>query len=173
MRLTDGETVVDEALLTRLADGSETAKRVLSRSSKYLTFEFPFGFFGIDFEKSPVTVPGEAQKLTLEYFGGTCDDLTFSIEWHLPEGWSIAEGNEQRFISYVGGRRRLTVTITPGEFSGAFEYIPVTFRLSGRNYPIYGTVPFQLAGTMCANGRYTAHQDYWDRRNQILARTSK
>ncbi len=173
MRLTDGETVVDEALLARLADGSETVKRVLSKSSKYLTFEFPFGFFGIDFEKSPVIVPGESQELALEFFGGTHDDQTFSIEWHLPEGWSIAEGTEQRFMTYVGGRRKVTVTITAGEFSGAFEYIPVTFRLSGRSYPVYGTVPFQRAGVMGANGRYGVYQDYWDRRNQILARTAK
>lgn len=173
MRLTDGETVVDEALLARLADGSETVKRVLSKSSKYLTFEFPFGFFGIDFEKSPVIVPGESQELALEFFGGTHDDQTFSIEWHLPEGWSIAEGTEQRFMTYVGGRRKVTVTITAGEFSGAFEYIPVTFRLSGRSYPVYGTVPFQRAGVMGANGRYGVYQDYWDRRNQILARPAK
>ena len=174
VRLTDGETVIGEDILSRLSDGSETARRVLSRSSRRLTQETPFGFFSVEYGSSPVTVPGETQTLTLAYFGAAHDDQTFSVIWNLPEGWSIEEGPEQRFMSYVNaGCRKLTVKLTAGAFSGAFEYIPVTFRLSGRNYPAYGIVPFQHAGTMAANGRYDVNQDYWDRFHRGNARRAE
>ena len=121
-----------------------------------------------------MTVPGETQTLTLAYFGAAHDDQTFSVRWNLPEGWSIEEGPEQRFMSYVNaGCRKLTIKLTAGAFSGAFEYIPVTFRLSGRNYPAYGIVPFQHAGTMAANGRYDVNQDYWDRFHRGNARRAE
>ena len=174
VRLTDGETAIGEDILSRLSDGSETARRVLSRSSRRLTQETPFGFFSVEYGSSPVTVPGETQTLTLAYFGAAHDDQTFSVRWNLPEGWSIEEGPEQRFMSYVNaGCRKLTVKLTAGAFSGAFEYIPVTFRLSGRNYPAYGIVPFQRAGTMAANGRHDVNQDYWDRFHRGNARRAE
>ena len=174
VRLTNGETAIGEEIRSRLADGSETVRRVLSRSSRRLTQETPFGFFSVEYGSSPVTVPGETQTLTLAYFGAAHDDQTFSVRWNLPEGWSIEEGPEQRFMSYVNaGCRKLTVKLTAGAFSGAFEYIPVTFRLSGRNYPAYGIVPFQHAGTMAANGRYDVNQDYWDRFHRGNARRAE
>ena len=91
-----------------------------------------------------------------------------SAEWLLPDGWSFAGGNLQQFMTYTGGHREQTVELTAGEFTGVV-HIPVIFRLSGRNYPVYGVVTMQREGIAAVNGRKVC-QEFWDRRNRRIAR---
>lgn len=168
IRLTDGATAIGDDVRNRLYDGSECAKRVLSKSSKCLEIPLPFGIFSVEFEKSPVIVPGETQKLTLAFAGCPHDNQVLSAEWLLPDGWSFAGGNLQQFMTYTGGRREQNVGLTAGEFTGVV-HIPVIFRLSGRNYPVYGVVTMQREGIAAVNGRKVC-QEFWDRRNRRIAR---
>lgn len=168
VRLTDGATVIDDEVRKRLYDGSDCVKRILSKSSKRLNIPLPYGMFSVEFEKSPVVAPGQTQKLMLKFSGCKHDNQVFSVEWLLPEGWSIAEGNIQQFMTYPGLCRSQTVSLTVGDFAGMM-HIPVIFRVSGRNYPVYGVVTMQREGIAAVNGS-ELYQEYWDRIKRKYAR---
>lgn len=169
MRLTDGKTVVDPELLKRLADGSETAKRVLSRSSKRISFDLPYGRFSVEYEKSPLMTPGETQKLKLRFNNCPFDCRALSVDWKLPEGWSMSPGPGQCLMSRNGLVHSREIEITAGAFSGAFVYLQVELRISDRNFPSWAAVPFQLAGAVRSEWP-EADQSYWDRKNIREAR---
>ncbi len=166
IRLTEGETTISDESRARLSDGSDTVKRILSKSSMSLEIPLPYATLSLEFEKSPVVKPGETQKLTLTLGNCSCNDCSvLSVEWLLPEGWSIAEGRTQRFITSMYYSWKTTINLTVGEIDG-LEYIPVVFRLSGRSYPIHGIVTFQQAGTVVVDsGAKTTYQPYWDKLN--------
>ena len=170
LRLTEGETVIGEEIRSRLSDGSETRQRVLTKSSKCLRIPLPCGIFLLEFEKSPVIVPGETQKLTLSLADCPYDNLVFEVIWHLPDGWSFAEGASQRIMAYTGSCRGLSVSLTAGEFSGSLEHLLLEFRLSGRCAPMYGVATFQRAGSLSVTDHAEPWQEYWDRNNRKFAR---
>ena len=171
MRLTDGETVVDAELRKRLTDGSETAKRVLAKSSKALDFPLPYGTFTVEYGTGPVTAPGESQTLKLTFHDCMFDCRAFTADWRLPEGWTMSPGDQQILMTREGSGHTVEIEITPGEFPGAMTYIPVELRLSDRNFPCWIAVPFQLAGSL--KSEYPAiDQHKWDRDNRRTARQS-
>ena len=49
-----------------------------------------------------------------------------------------------------GAVSSIDVELTVGEFDGAYVYLPLAVRLSGRNYPTFVTVPFQFRGSVRA-----------------------
>ncbi len=169
MRLTDGETVVDQELRDRLMDGSETARRVLSKSSMMLDFPLPWGVLSIEYGSGPITTPGQTQKLKLRFHDCMFNCRVFSAAWQLPEGWSMSPGREQRLMTREFSDQMFEVEITAGTFTEPTIHIPVEVRLTDRNYPCWVAVPFQLADTM--NNQYPdPDQPWWDRRNRLEAR---
>lgn len=170
LRLTAGESRIGEEIRSRIADGSETVGRVLTKSSKCLQIPLACGTLLLEFEKSPVIVPGETQKLTLSLADCPYDNQVFEILWHLPDGWSFAEGPSQRIMAYAGGCRGITISLTAGEFSGSLEHIPLELHLGGRCAPMYSVVTFQRKGTVSVTDHVAAWQEFWDRRNRNRAR---
>ena len=75
-------------------------------------------------------------------------------------------------------RKSLTISmeveLNPGEFPDIILHPRVELRISDRNYPIWITVPFQLAGTIRSEHSTgtPGNWDAFDRRvaRQILAR---
>ena len=169
MRLTDGETVVDAELRERLADGTECAKRVLSKSSRALDFPLLWGTFTVEYGKGPVTAPGETQTLKLGFHDCMFNCLSLSAEWQLPEGWEMSPGNRQTLMTREFCGHVLEIRITPGLFPASTVHIPVKLELSDRNYPFWITVPFQLAGSIRSEYPLFA-PDEPDARNRLAAR---
>ena len=152
VRLTDDATVLDPEIVDRLADGAASMKRLLERSSSRLTIPLSYGVFAVDFAESPIMAPGETQELTVSFSESRHENCAFQVEWLLPEGWSIAEGNSQQLMGYYDGLRSLKIHLTAGEFDSTFVHIPVKFTVSNRMYPVFGVVTFERAGAVEANG---------------------
>ena len=172
VRLTNSKTCVEDKIFEKLYDGEETAKRVLSKSSMAISYATAFGRFTVEFEKSPVVFAGETQKLTLSFENSYTDSSFVILDWILPDGWNIKQGQEQILMNRRGYTSTITVDLVVGGFKAeSIEHIPIKIRLSERNYPVFVTIPFQLSGTI-QNGNLEARlsQNYWDPRNMMLAR---
>ena len=172
MRLTDGPTVIDQALIDKLADNFDTVKFVLSRPSNQMQYDLPFGSLFIQYEPSPVVLPNSDIKLKISFgnWRNSCSPL--NLHWMLPEGWYFENGlKDQTLMTYNSAIRSLEVTLHIGEFSGNFEYVPLKLKLAERNYPVYLTIPFQCKGSVAANAdNGNSFQICWDTTNRITAR---
>ena len=67
LRLTDGETVIEDEMVRRLSDGDTALYRLTHRSSCTLEFPLPFGMLSVNYGTSPVTKPGDTQEITLMF----------------------------------------------------------------------------------------------------------
>ncbi len=174
LRLTDGETVIHPELLERLNDGSENRARVLARSSRRITYDLPFGRFAVEYEKGPTIHPGETQKLKLSFENSPFDCRALFIHWDLPDGWTMFPSPRQTMMIRKSLTISMEVELNPGEFPDIILHPRVELRISDRNYPIWITVPFQLAGTIRSEHSTgtPGNWDAFDRRvaRQILAR---
>ena len=168
LRLTSGETVFDAALLNQLANGEETRKRVLTRSSTAFETELPIGVLEVAFDRAPELTPGEEIGITLSLRGTMTNCRVVTFDWQLPDGWHIAEGLSQSVMGMMGATFSTSIRLTAGDYSGMMEFVPLTVRLSDRMTPYYTTVPFRRVGaTGVKTG--TADQTYWDARNRRQA----
>ena len=172
IRLTDGETYIEDAFRKQLDDPSECLARLSGRSSRRVTMPLPYGLFAAEYENSPIMKEGDTQKIILSFAECRHENASLKVEWLLPEGWSIAEGNTQYLMGYFDGTRKLEINITAGAFDDAFVHIPLVFRISGRNYPVYGTLTFQRAGAVEANGTSMYH-GYIDPFARVCARRGR
>lgn len=167
-RISDGPTVITQALRDSFANSEPVTKRVLTRSSMVQIFDLPFGKFEVEYPQGVACSSGEPLKLRLTFtadVGQLCS--TVHLKWLLPENWSITPS--PRLAIYAkSGRSSIEVTLLPGEFNDAFVYIPLELRLSGRNAPYYLTVPFQCTGSV-GSAHPHLNQTYYDNRNRILA----
>lgn len=169
LRLTDGETEIDSELPEKLSDSAETLARVLSKSSKCMEYALPYGKFSVEFEKGPVMSPGETQRLKLTFGNCPFDSHAFMIDWHLPESWKILPGPRQMMKVRNYSSFTMEIELTAGEFSDAMIYPQVELHISGRKYPLYVTVPFQLAGAV-RNEYPAGTQDAWNDYDRSAAR---
>lgn len=169
LRLTDGLTSIAPELPALLEEPAETASRVLARSSRRLEYPLPFGRFAVEFEKGPVMRPGERQKLKLSFGECLFDGRFFSVDWKLPDGWTLASGARQRMMIRRYCTFSLEVELTAGEFPDVLCHLPLELRISDRDYPILVTVPFQLAGTVQAEHPVSS-PGCWDAFDRSMAR---
>ena len=171
VRLTDGETTISAEHLERLTDGKKVELNVLSKSSRAMDIETPWGILEIEFEKSPVVAPGESQQLTLRFKAGYFLNSMLQVKWQLPEGWSIAEGDTQAVLGYATQFSELKITLTAGEFEdGYLCHIPLLFTLNTQNYPAAGFVTFQRAGTLASQVRFHVDTKYLGREDRTFCR---
>lgn len=171
VRLTDGATQIDGEIRKLLSDGSETVKRVLSRSSHRVVIELPAGELGIELEAGAAMAPGDSRKITLDFCAAAANSTAFHVKFQLPEGWSLENGNHLTLIPRKNMRTRICSVLTAGEFSGAFEHIPLTCCLDGRNYPMFSqfTIPRKGASGTEDIG---VCQPYFDARNRVQSQTA-
>lgn len=146
--LSADETRISETYRERFVEAGEAVERVLARSSRALGFDLPWGVLTIDYGTSPVTAPGETQKLTLTLTDCPHDNRLACFDWQLPEGWTMNPGASFALQSRQRMSSSITVEITPGEFRDSVVYLPVSLRLSDRRSPLWLTVPFQLRGAI-------------------------
>ncbi len=172
LRLTDGETVIGDEIMSKLSQKEETEFRVLSRSSYEWEIPLPYGLLSLTFEKGPLMEPGETQKVTITLRDTQLANTVFSLNWKLPEGWKIKSGSRQDImIPYYLWSHKITVELTAGEFDGCIS-IPLECSLSSRNYADYARITFQRKNT--ANSDNTLGSlYYWDNHDRRLAQQVK
>lgn len=168
MRLTDGETVIDDELRKLLADGCETARRVLGRSSRQLYFRLPYGRFTVEYEESPIMKPGDSQKLRLAFDGCSFVSRALTIKWQLPEGWTMSPEAQQMLMTRPGAGHSIEVELTAGKFADVMTYIPIELRISDRNFPSWIALPFQRAEVV--KSEWPGPEPIWDCVNRRIAR---
>ncbi|MBR0459465.1 MAG: ADP-ribosylglycohydrolase family protein [Victivallales bacterium] len=172
VRLTDGPTSIDPELKERLTDGEYVAKRVLARSSRTVDFELPWCRFEIEFEKSPLMMPGDVQTIKCHLDKCHFFNSVLKVEWlfNTEDGWGIQEGNIQCFNSYHGGTTELVLHLEAGKFSDAFLHIPLRFTLNTMNYPVAAYLTFQKADVLQMNTRGSTDPRLWDPFDRSRAR---
>ena len=172
IRIANEKTSIDSAYLAKLADSSEVAKRVWSKSPYALTFDLPFGDLVIDYQDGPFATPGVPKSITLYIESQMFVENTVQIAFKLPEGWSAPNGRAVAINCIRRAPARATIQLIPGAFDGVFEHVPLEIRLAGRFNPVLVSVPFQRKGAVCqfpAAGT-PIDQSAWDRRNVRYAR---
>jgi len=160
LQLTDGETVIEPVLYDELLKPSEAALSVLSRSSKCMSYELSYGNFLVKFEDLPIMSSGQTQKLTLIFDHCLFDCRAFSINWHLPEDWSIQPGPRQMMMIRNFNQFPIEIELTAGSFPDVMMYLQVELYISDRKYPCIVTVPIQQKGTV-RNEYPTEIQPVW------------
>ncbi|MBQ8754799.1 MAG: ADP-ribosylglycohydrolase family protein [Lentisphaeria bacterium] len=138
-----------------------------------------WGTLHVEYNSLPVLSPGESIRLSL---GFTCNQLFFdniiTLQWLLPETWSIAPSPIQNIRSCGRWMFRIETEITAGEFAdGPVCHIPIKIRISGRNYDTFVTIPFQQKNTVSTEEvipvqksiehdcRQNAIRKYWESKN--------
>lgn len=169
VRLTEGKTVIDEEVRRLLTDSTNAERELAGRSSRALKFDLPYGRLTVEYGKSPVTTPGERQKLRLSFFNRFSDCAPLCVSWRLPEGWDIAPGREHQLMSRAEYYHSLEIEIQAGIFERSMAFVVMEVRLAGREYPSFLTLPFRLAGSVqCGNAQ--PEQVYWNAENRRKAR---
>ncbi len=169
VRLTENATHISDELRAGFGSGDKVAERVWCRSSRTLRNEFTWGAVTVEYDRSPVTAPGETQKLRLTLSDCMFDNRLLHLDWKLPDGWSMTPGPRQMLHNKMRMYSQLCVEITPGEFSGAMEYIRLELRLSDRNNPNWIAVPFQLRGAV-EQEELTYCKSFWEDEHRRIAR---
>ncbi len=147
-RLADGPTRIGDELRRRLGDGEWARQNICTRSSRAVGYDLPWGRLTLEYGSSPVTAPGEAQRLRLSVDGCPHSNRLVCFRWKLPEGWCVSPGTEQMLQVKQDAVSTLAVEITPGDFPGAMVYVQLEVRLSDRLAPWWLAVPFELRGTV-------------------------
>ena len=111
----------------------------------------------------------ERQKLKLSFGECLFDGRFFSVDWKLPDGWTLASGTRQRMMIRRYCTFSLEVELTAGEFPDVLCHLPLELRISDRDYPILVTVPFQLAGIVQADHPVSS-PGCWDAFDRSMAR---
>jgi len=123
-------------------------KKISSRSPFELTFDLPFGTIKIDYENGPEVIPGEAKNLRLSFSTTIGSGQGVILKWQLPEDWNISPSREINMNSLRYLESAVTQTIQPGYFEGAYFYMRLEIRLSGRNTSAIIDVPLQKKGAV-------------------------
>ena len=144
--LTDGPDEFPPDLAERLADGGWFRKVAASRAPNRLFFNLPWCDFSVEYCDGAIVEPGKPVRLRLRTDDGREDTAGLLLRWRLPEGWTISPGPEQALMLKSYSCSEVEVAIVPGPMAGAYEFVPLEARLTGRLGPQFLTVPFRLKG---------------------------
>lgn len=171
-RLTDGPTTISEKLRASLLSGEQVERRLWHKSSFAFRTALPFGVVEVEYLDGLEAVPGETKKLRLSLRNPHIENKICYFDWNLPEGWLVKQGEQQSVGIRYGAISSIDVELTVGEFDGAYVYLPLAVRLSGRNYPTFVTIPFQFRGSVRTTLAKTDSL-YWDNHDRMLARRAR
>lgn len=171
-RLTDGPTTISEKLRASLLSGEQVERRLWHKSSFAFRTALPFGVVEVEYLDGLEAVPGETKKLRLSLRNPHIENKICYFDWNLPEGWLVKQGEQQSVGIRYGAISSIDVELTVGEFDGAYVYLPLSVRLSGRNYPTFVTIPFQFRGSVRTTLAKTDSL-YWDNHDRMLARRAR
>jgi hypothetical protein len=134
-----------------LSSGKFAKEQIWTKSPYELTFEMPFGIVKIDYENGPEVTAGEAKKIKLSFASLIVTNKSISLKWQLPEDWDISVSREVYInsISYMEGS--VEQTIIPGNFEGAYFYLPLEVKVVDRNNRVTLNIPFQKKGVITYN----------------------
>lgn len=168
-QLVDAPTHISPEYLETLNDPCAAIKRTLTRSPYELSFALPYGQFSVDYDHGPYVTPGVAKKLTLKMSHVRFIAKIVSVKLLLPEGWRAENSDECIFTVKYSDISAVELTIVPGEFSGAYYYLPVEIRVSDRLNPVVVHVPLQKRGCVM-HAPERPEQDFFDTRNRSRSR---
>jgi hypothetical protein len=146
--LTDGPDEFPPDIASHLADGSRFRAVAAARAPNRLFFDLPWCVFSIEFRDGAIIQPGTPVRLRLRTEGGHEETASLLLRWRLPEGWIATPGPEQVLMLKSYACSEVDVALIPGAMAGAFEFVPLEVRLSGRLAPLFLTVPFRLDGAV-------------------------
>ncbi|MDD3153989.1 MAG: ADP-ribosylglycohydrolase family protein [Victivallaceae bacterium] len=146
--LTEGATAISPECRKALCGAQIVRDRIWNKPSMAQIFDLPYGQLQVEYLSAAEAIPGEVLKMRLTERLCRFDCRTLNVEWLLPEGWEANPGPEQALLIEHDWKTVLEFELKAGEFSGAFEYIPLKVTVSGRPAPIYLTVPFGLRGAV-------------------------
>ncbi|MFA5206464.1 MAG: ADP-ribosylglycohydrolase family protein, partial [Lentisphaeria bacterium] len=169
-QLASAPTAITGDYLAGLANPEPVIKRVWNRSPYELSFELPFGRFSVDYDQGPEICPGESKKLTLKMGHVRFAEKAVNFKLMLPEGWRAAPSAEFSLLVEQIGIAAVEVTVMPGEFAGAYHYLPVEIRLCDRTHPTVVCIPLQRRGSVNLNSTLVC-QDYYDAANRCKSQT--
>lgn len=140
-----GGTLPDTAELRK---NDRTRKHIWTRSSGRIHFPLEFIRLLVEYPDGPVLVPGRELRLKIGVDNSLFEETVAGVRLLLPDGWKAAPADEIRFHLQRAHSPMSELRLTPGEFSGAFCYLPLEVRLSGLSYPQTVQLPFQKAETV-------------------------
>jgi ADP-ribosylglycohydrolase len=146
--IADLPTAITADYLEKLHCAEAVSNRIWNRSPYELAFDLPYGQFSVDYDKGPYVVPGERKKLTLKISNIRFIEAVVSVKLVLPEGWRAQGAAECIFMARYSHMAIAQLTIIPGEFTGAYYYLPVEVRLFDRFNPIVVHLPLQRQGSV-------------------------
>ena len=165
----DGPTALDAAYREKLGDNAKVVERVWKRSPYELKFNLPHGLLSADYKNGPYAAPGEPCEITFRVGGLRFIEKLAMVRLRLPEGWRAVGSDEGVLNVSHGHYPGVTLTFVPGEFSGAYAYLPVDVRLGDRLVPWTANLPLQRRGAVIYYASET-YRDYWDARNRVVSR---
>jgi len=169
-QLVDQPTDITADYREKLFNAEPVIKRIWNKSPYELKFDLPYGRFAVDYENGPYVTPGQDKKITVKINRVRFIEKLVSIKLLLPEGW-ISETSPEVILntknSHVAAKE---MTFVPGNFNGAYYYLPVEIRLSDRLNPIVVHIPLQHND--CIEHFPTLpDQDFYDKMNRCKSRT--
>lgn len=151
LRINSEATNVSADHLKNMASCDFAKEKIWTRSPYELTFNLPFGHVKVEYVNGPEILSGKAKEIELSFASFILENKNVSMTWKLPPDWKIAPSQEtvlncRRYID-----SRIKQTIIPGDFEGAYFYLPLEIRLAGRANHATVNVPFQKQGSVSMN----------------------
>ena len=165
----EASAITDE-YLKKLISPEPVIKRIWEQSPYELAFDLPYGRFAVDYEHGPDIVPGEPKRLTLKMSHVRFIEKVVSAKLLLPAGWLAQPSCECIFTVTHTHIATIEVTIIPGDFPGAYCYLPVEVRLCDRLNPIVLHLPLQRLGSVNHNQSLIFH-DFFDSSRRCKSRS--
>jgi hypothetical protein len=156
----------------KLFNAEPVIKRIWSKSPYEMAFDLPYGRFAVDYDNGPEIVPGENKKLTLKMSNVRFVEKVGSFKLLLPEGWLAQPSAECVFTVKHTHIAAVEMTLVPGDFSGAYLYLPVEISLCDRFNPVVVHIPLQRKGSVNHNTVQPC-QDFHDASDRCKSRNQK
>ena len=114
-------------------------------------------------------IPGEEKTVTVRMRHVRFIEKTVAVKLLLPEGWTAQTSDEVIFTVKHSHIAQMTLTFTPGNFSGAYYYLPVEVRLCDRFNPVVVHLPLQNKNSV-SHFSDLVDQEFYDGVNRSKSR---